>query len=254
MVTSPAPSEPGASLWQTLGWQPEPQQWEQLLALQAALRQSNQRVNLTRLVEGDDYWIAQVFDSLWPLLPLLEAQRAGAQEPLQIIDVGTGGGFPGLAVAIALPSAQLTLVDSVSRKVDAVASMVADLGLQQRVTLRCDRIERCGQASDCRGRFDWALARAVASAPVVAEYLVPLLRPQGRALLYRGQWSAGDQADLERALDPLRAAIEQTMSLELPAERGIRHALELRPLGPCPKTYPRAVGLPAKHPLGGSFS
>jgi 16S rRNA (guanine527-N7)-methyltransferase len=252
MVASPAPSEPGASLWQTLGWQPEPQQREQFVALQAALRQANQRVNLTRLVEGDDFWIAQVFDSLWPLLPQLQAHRAGSQEPLQIIDVGTGGGFPGLAVAIALPSAQLTLVDSVSRKVDAVAAMVADLGLQQRVTLRCDRIERCGQASDCRSRFDWALARAVASAPVVAEYLVPLLRPQGRALLYRGQWSAGDQVDLERALVPLRAAIEQTMPLELPAERGIRHALVLRSLGPCPKTYPRAVGVPAKHPLGGS--
>ena len=251
MATSPASSEPGDALWQALGWQPEPEQLAQLLALQGALRQGNERVNLTRLVEGDDYWIAQVFDSLWPLLPLLKAQRAGNQEPLQIIDVGTGGGFPGLAVAIALPTARLTLVDSVSRKVDAVAAMVTDLGLQQRVNVRCDRIERCGQATSCRGRFDWALARAVASAPVVAEYLVPLLRPQGRALLYRGQWNAADQADLERALDPLRASIERIMPLELPRDRGIRHALVLSPLGPCPKAYPRAVGVPAKHPLCG---
>ncbi|MCX5947739.1 MAG: 16S rRNA (guanine(527)-N(7))-methyltransferase RsmG [Cyanobacteria bacterium] len=250
MAASPATSELPSGLWQALGWQPKPEQLEQLLALQAALRQGNERVNLTRLVEGDDYWIAQVFDSLWPLLPLLQAERAGAQEPLQIIDVGTGGGFPGLAIAIALPAAQLTLVDSVSRKVDAVAAMVTELGLEGRVSLRCDRIERCGQAADCRGRFDWALARAVASAPVVAEYLVPLLRPQGRALLYRGQWNAADQADLERALDPLRAAIEHTMPLELPGGRGIRHALVLNPLGPCPKTYPRAVGVPAKQPLG----
>ena len=220
------------------------------MALQVALRQWNQRVNLTRLVEADDYWIAQVFDSLWPLLPLLQTERAGDQEPLQIIDVGTGGGFPGLALAIALPSARLTLVDSVSRKVDAVAAMVAELGLEGRVSVRCDRIERCGQASDCRGRFDWALARAVASAPVVAEYLVPLLRPQGRALLYRGQWSSSDQADLERALVPLRASIEQTLPLELPRDRGIRHALVLKPLAPCPRSYPRAVGVPAKQPLG----
>jgi len=254
MAASPATSEPPPALWQALGWQPEPEQLAQLLALQGALRQGNERVNLTRLVEGDDYWIAQVFDSLWPLLPLLQAQRTGNQEPLQIIDVGTGGGFPGLAVAIALPTARLTLVDSVSRKVDAVAAMVAELGLQDRVSLRCDRIERCGQSGSCRGSFDWALARAVASAPVVAEYLVPLLRPQGRALLYRGQWNAADQADLERALDPLRASIERTMPLELPEGRGIRHALVLSPLGPCPKTYPRAVGVPAKHPLGGGPS
>ncbi len=250
MAASPATSDPGAALWQALGWQPTPGQLQQFIALQAALRQWNERLNLTRLVEGDDYWIAQVFDSLWPLVPLLQPEGTGNQEPLQIIDVGTGGGFPGLALAIALPSARLTLVDSVSRKVDAVAAMVAELGLQDRVSLRCDRIERCGQAANCRGRFNWALARAVASAPVVAEYLVPLLQPQGRALLYRGQWSLGDQADLERALAPLRAAIERTMPIELPGGRGIRHALVLQPLGPCPKSYPRAVGVPAKHPLG----
>ncbi|MEI6031865.1 MAG: 16S rRNA (guanine(527)-N(7))-methyltransferase RsmG [Synechococcaceae cyanobacterium ELA739] len=253
MAASPASTdEPATDLWRALGWQPAPEQLAQLMALQVALRQWNQRVNLTRLVEADDYWIAQVFDSLWPLLPLLQTERAGDQEPLQIIDVGTGGGFPGLALAIALPSARLTLVDSVSRKVDAVAAMVAELGLEGRVSVRCDRIERCGQASDCRGRFDWALARAVASAPVVAEYLVPLLRPQGRALLYRGQWSSSDQADLERALVPLRASIEQTLPLELPRDRGIRHALVLKPLAPCPRSYPRAVGVPAKHPLGGA--
>ncbi len=251
MAASPATSDPGSSLWQALGWHPSPAQLEQFIALQAALRQGNERVNLTRLVEGDDYWIAQVFDSLWPLVPLLQAEGAGNREPLQIIDVGTGGGFPGLALAIALPTARLTLVDSVSRKVDAVAAMVAELGLQDRVSLRCDRIERCGQATDSRGRFDWALARAVARAPVVAEYLVPLLLPQGRALLYRGQWSPGDQSDLERALEPLRATIERTMPMELPGGRGIRHALVLQPLGPCPKAYPRAVGVPAKHPLGG---
>jgi len=251
MAASPATTdEPADDLWQALGWHPTPEQLAQFVALQVALRQWNQRVNLTRLVEADDYWIAQVFDSLWPLLPLLQAERAGGLQPLQMIDVGTGGGFPGLALAIALPSARLTLVDSVSRKVDAVAAMAAELGLEGRVSLRCDRIERCGQAADCRGRFDWALARAVARAPVVAEYLVPLLRPQGRALLYRGQWSADDESDLERALTPLRAAIECIMPLELPGGRGIRHALVLQPLAPCPKAYPRAVGVPAKQPLG----
>ncbi|MFO8237043.1 MAG: 16S rRNA (guanine(527)-N(7))-methyltransferase RsmG, partial [Prochlorococcaceae cyanobacterium] len=212
----------------------------------------NSRLNLTRLVEGDDYWIAQVFDSLWPLVPLLQAPSAPATggPPLRLIDVGTGGGFPGLAVAIALPSAQLTLVDSVGRKLEAVRAMAAALGLEGRVSLRCERIERSGHDPACRGRFDWALARAVASAPVVAEYLVPLLAPQGRALLYRGQWSAADQTSLEAALTPLRAELESCRSRELPGGRGIRHALVLRPGGPCPRAYPRAVGLPAKQPLG----
>jgi 16S rRNA (guanine527-N7)-methyltransferase len=216
--------------------------------LQELLRQWNSRLNLTRLVEGDDYWIAQVFDSLWPLLPLLQAD--GDRAPLRLIDVGTGGGFPGLAAAIALPDATLTLVDSVGRKVEAVRAMSEALGLAGRVQLRCERIERTGQSAECRHRYDWALARAVAAAPVVAEYLVPLLAPQGRALLYRGQWSSDDQQDLERALRPLRARLESCTRLDLPAGRGVRHALVLAPDGPCPRQYPRAVGLPSKQPLG----
>jgi 16S rRNA (guanine527-N7)-methyltransferase len=249
MVSTPSSEAPQA-LWQQLGWQPDPGQLQQLVMLQQQLRQWNSRLNLTRLVEGDDYWIAQVFDSLWPLLPLLQGEQAHAR--LRLIDVGTGGGFPGLAAAIALPEASLTLVDSVGRKVEAVQAMAATLGLTNRLSLRCERIERSGQNRDCRGRFDWALARAVAAAPVVAEYLVPLLAPGGRALLYRGQWTSDDQQALERALLPLQARLESCRRLDLPAGRGVRHALVLAPDGPCPRQYPRAVGLPAKQPLGGA--
>jgi 16S rRNA (guanine527-N7)-methyltransferase len=243
-----ASSIPLPELWMALGWQPSPGQQEQFQALQQLLRHWNGRLNLTRLVEGDDYWVGQVFDSLWPLQGLLAADPSHAQ--LTLIDVGTGGGFPGLAAAIALPQARLTLVDSVGRKVEAVRAMVADLGLAERIQLRCERIERTGQAGEMRRHFDWALARAVAKAPVVAEYLVPLLRPEGRALLYRGQWDDQDQADLERALVPLRARLERLERRELPAGRGIRHALLLAPTAPCPPTYPRAVGVPARLPLG----
>ncbi|QPN60145.1 16S rRNA (guanine(527)-N(7))-methyltransferase RsmG [Synechococcus sp. CBW1002] len=251
-ASAPADTAAGPALWQALGWQPTQQQQQQFSALQEQLRLWNGRLNLTRLVEGEDFWIAQVFDSLWPFLPLLEAEAVAATDasPLELIDVGTGGGFPGLAVAIALPRARLTLVDSVGRKVEAVRAMATTLGLGERVNLRCERIEKTGQAAACRGRFDWAMARAVASAPVVAEYLVPLLRPSGQALLYRGQWSNDDQAALDRALVPLRARCALSQARDLPAGRGIRHALILTPTGPCPRTYPRAVGLPSKQPLG----
>jgi 16S rRNA (guanine527-N7)-methyltransferase len=116
--------------------------------------------------------------------------------------------------------------------------------------VRCERIEQSGRIRELRGRFDWALARAVASAPVVADYLVPLLRSSGRALLYRGQWSSEDQADLERAAALLRTRIERLERRELPAGRGVRHALVLQPTAPCPAVYPRAVGVPARQPLG----
>lgn len=240
---------PDTALWQELGWQPSSEQLQQLLKLQEELRSWNSRVNLTRLVEGDDFWIAQVFDSLWPLRQVLIEQ---AQAPLRCIDVGTGGGFPGLAVAIALPQAQLTLVDSVGRKTQAVQAMAAALGLADRVQLRCERVELTGRHGQCRGQFDLAMARAVAAAPVVAEYLVPLLKPGGQALLYRGQWTSADQSDLERALQLLRAEILRSEQRELPAGRGQRTALFVAANAPCPKGYPRAVGIPSKFPLGQS--
>jgi 16S rRNA (guanine527-N7)-methyltransferase len=251
MGASPGPPgpTPDPALWHALGWSPEPLQLAQLQALNVLLRDWNQRVNLTRLVEGDDYWIGQVFDSLWPLRDLLAAPD---REPLAVIDVGTGGGFPGLAVAIALPQARLTLVDSVGRKIEAVRAMATALNLAERVSLRWERVERSGRSPECRGRFDWAIARAVAGAPVVAEYLVPLLRPGGRAVLYRGQWGDGDQEALERAAQRLRAAVESVQVIDLPAGRGVRHAVRLRPLAPCPATYPRPVGVALKAPLGGA--
>jgi 16S rRNA (guanine527-N7)-methyltransferase len=300
--------DPLEQVWEPLGWQPDPQQRLRFELLRQELARWNSRVNLTRLVEGDDYWIAQVFDSLWPWLPLLRRADAAheadakpeaaakpeekreakpehavkleapitakpeataetaetAEDPTgprlidaprlfdgpRLIDVGTGGGFPGLALAIALPTAHLTLVDSVARKLEAVEAMARALGLAERVTLRRERVERTGHAPECRAHFDGAMARAVASAPVVAEYLVPLLKPGGQAVLYRGQWCAADQEELQRALVPLRARLVSVERRDLPAGRGVRHAVRLVPEAPCPKAYPRAVGLPAKAPLG----
>jgi len=237
--------------WSTLGWSPSEEQLTQLQRLQDELRLWNSRLNLTRLVEGDDYWIGQVFDSLWPVVPWLQ-QGAEPRAPLSVIDVGTGGGFPGLAIAIALPTARLTLVDSVGRKLEAVRSMAETLGLAERVELRCERAEKTGRARGCRGRFQLAMARAVAAAPVVAEYLVPLLASDGTALLYRGQWTAADGEALQRAAASLRVRVDPPRALDLPGDRGRRHVIALTPLGPCPAVYPRAVGVPGKHPLGDS--
>ncbi|QNG27301.1 16S rRNA (guanine(527)-N(7))-methyltransferase RsmG [Synechococcus sp. HK01-R] len=237
---------PEQDLWEALGWTPSARQLEQFIRLQQELKEWNSRVNLTRLLEGADFWIAQVFDSLWPLQRELQTPDA----PLDCIDVGTGGGFPGLAVAIALPGARLTLVDSVGRKTSAVLAMARSLELADRVQVRTERIERTGQDPHCRGQFDRAMARAVASAPVVAEYLVPLLREEGEALLYRGRWTPEDELQLQGALKPLRANLAERQHCELPADKGPRHLLRLRPQARCPATYPRAIGIPAKLPLG----
>ena len=242
-----AATSPEPAFWDALGWQPSQTQLEQLVELQGLLQSWNQRVNLTRLVDGDDFWVGQVFDSLWPLAGELQS----AEEPLHWIDVGTGGGFPGLAIAIALPQARVTLLDSVGRKTAAVDAMASKLGLADRVRVRTERIENTGRDGSFRGSFDRAVARAVAAAPVVAEYLVPLLKTDGQALLYRGQWTGTDEATFNRALHLLKASLAKVQHQQLPGDRGTRHLLRVQPNGSCPLSYPRAVGTPSRDPLGG---
>ena len=237
---------PESDFWDALGWQPDANQRNQLNDLQRLLRNWNSRVNLTRLVDGNDYWVNQIFDSLWALAPELSS----ADRRRECIDVGTGGGFPGLAVAIALPGARLMLVDSVGRKTAAVEAMSRSLGLAERVTVVTERIEVIGHQNRFRNRFDIAMARAVASAPVVAEYLVPLLGAHGEAHLYRGRWTDENEADLVKALRLLKARLSGVQQCHLPFDRGVRHLLRVQGSATCPSSYPRAVGVPVRAPLG----
>ena len=160
------------------------------------------------------------------------------------------GDFPGLAIAIALPKAQVTLLDSVGRKTAAVEAMASQLDLADRVRVRTERIETTGRERTFRGSFDRAMARAVAAAPVVAEYLVPLLKTDGQALLYRGQWNDTDAVPFNKALRLLQARLMDVQHRQLPNDRGTRHVLRVQPIGPCPRSYPRAVGTPSRDPLG----
>ena len=241
-----AATAPEPAYWDALGWQPSQAQRDQLVALQGQLQSWNQKVNLTRLVDGDDFWGGQVFDSLWPLTGELQSP----EQPLHWIDVGTGGGFPGLAIAIALPKARVTLLDSVGRKTAAVEAMANTLGLADRVRVRTERIETTGRDGAFRGSFDRAVARAVAAAPVVAEYLVPLLNTDGQALLYRGQWNDTDALPFNKALRLLQAHLVEVQHRQLPNDRGTRQLLRVQPTGSCPRSYPRAVGTPSREPLG----
>ncbi len=231
---------------QALEWQPSYQQMDQLVALQELLFEWNRRVNLTRLIEGKRYWIGQVFDSLWPIKS--ELKRPDLK--LKCIDIGTGCGFPGLAVAIALPRATCILVDSVRRKTSALEKITQELGLSSRVKIRTQRAELIGQDATCRGMFDLAMARAVAIAPIVVEYLVPLIKVNGEALIYKGKWSPKDEVLLLKALNPLKAHISKVERLYLPADLGIRHQIRVKASDSCPKVYPRTIGIPAKNPLG----
>ena len=239
-------SKPCSSLWNQMQWCPTSEQIEQFIELQLLLRSWNSQVNLTRLIEDDDYWINQIYDSIWPF----KKELNNSPQNLQCVDVGSGCGLPGLALAIALPSSKITLIESIQRKTSALKSITQNLGLSNRITIINERVESSGHNLNLRNKFDVAMARAVASAPVVAEYLIPLLKPKGKAHIYKGKWSKTNQAELNKALMVLHAEVKLIENNLLPEERGMRNVIRIVSKGNCPAKYPRAIGVPTKSPLG----
>ena len=233
-------------IWKELKWEPTQKQLDQFTQLQEFLSKWNKITNLTRLVEGDDFWITQVCDSLMPLHRELQYPKLTQT----FIDVGSGCGFPGIAIAIAFPNSNITLLDSSSKKTNFLKEVSKEIGISSRIKVLTDRAESAGREPNLRGNFDYAIARAVAPATVVAEYLVPFLKSSGQALIFKGIWSEAEQQILNKALTELNAKIQQIDRFVLPNNRGIRNIICINSINTCPNKYPRSIGKPKKQPLG----
>jgi 16S rRNA (guanine527-N7)-methyltransferase len=211
---------------QTLKWQPSAIQQHQFQQLYEHVIEGNRHLNLTRIVEPIDFWEKHIWDSLSGIRPWLEEGAIGDQ-PLKIIDLGSGAGFPGLPVAIALSTAHVTLLDSTRKKIAFVDTVVERLKLQQVQTI-CDRAEQIGKQPVHQSAYDLVLIRAVAAAPVCAHYALPLLKPGGTAVLYRGQWSELERDELEQAIAPLQGAIGAIDAFTTPLTQSVRHCVYLQ--------------------------
>ena len=233
-------------IWNELKWVPSEKQLAQFIHLQELLKEWNKRSNLTRLVDGDDFWIAQVCDSLLPFHEELQSPELSHK----YIDIGSGCGFPGIAIAIAMPNSNITLLDSSSKKTTFLKEVSKEIGLNSRITVVTERAETAGRDPILRSNFDYAIARAVASANVVAEYLVPFLNSKGQALIYKGSWDEIEQQILKKALIELNAEIKKTYNFSLPKSRGMRNIIRIINTDKCPNQFPRAIGKPKKQPLG----
>ena len=235
-----------SKVWNLLKWEPNKEQFAQFIQYQKFLKEWNKKTNLSRLIEGDDFWISQICDSLLPLQEELKYSNFSNK----YIDVGSGCGFPGMALAIAMPNSNITLLDSSRKKTTFLLEVSRELGLDSRITIITDRAESIGKETIFRGEFDYSIARAVAPASVVAEYLVPFLNSNGQALIYKGIWNQAEQQILKKALTQLNAEITQTHNFELPDNRGVRNIIRISTTKMCPVQYPRSIGKPKKRPLG----
>ncbi|WP_309741075.1 16S rRNA (guanine(527)-N(7))-methyltransferase RsmG [Chamaesiphon sp. OTE_20_metabat_361] len=236
-------SLPNVDVWQGIDWCPSDRQQVQLQALYTEVITANQQLNLTRITAPEEFWEKHLWDSVRGVGELISDSRA-----FQVIDIGTGAGFPGLPLAIARADWQLTLVDSTNKKIGFIESIAPELDLPNIHPL-VSRIEELGQQRQHRHQYDLALVRAVASANVCAEYALPLVKVGGTAILYRGNWTEEEASSLELAVAKLGGEIVKTDLFYTPLTNSIRHCIWLHKTTDTHPYYPRAIGIPTQKPL-----
>lgn len=168
--------------------------------------------------------------------------------PKRLIDVGTGAGFPGIPLKILYPSMELTLVESVGKKASFCRHMVEILKLQS-VEVITGRAEEVGQMPAQRESYDWAVARAVANLPVLAEYLLPLVRVGGRMIAQKGHSAPAEAHIAEKAFRLLGGRMRSLLPVTLPGVAEERYLVVVDKVAATPLQFPRKPGFPAKSPL-----
>lgn len=202
----------------------------------------NEKFNLTAIRDVEGIRTKHFLDSL----TCIQAWRDSP--PASLIDVGTGAGFPGIPLKIIYPAMQLTLVESVGKKA-AFCRHVCDVLGFDRVEVVQARAEEVGQNKKYRERFDWAVARAVANLPTLAEYLLPLARVGGGVLAQKGDSGPAEAHAAERSLRMLGGHLRQLIAVNLPGVVEDRFLVVIDKIAATPPNYPRRVGVPAKSPI-----
>lgn len=205
----------------------------------------NRRVNLTAVDDPGEAERVHLLDSLSVVSALPPSVRAGGR----LVDVGTGAGFPGLPLKIAVPALRLALVESREKKARFLRHLVALLGLEG-VEVWTGRAEELAHRPDLRESFDLGVERALAPLPVAVELVLPFVRPGGRMVAQVKGAFGPDLERARRALPLLGGEVEEVRPVDLPGLEG-RFLVVVRKAGATPPSYPRRAGIPRKRPLGG---
>ncbi|MGB0389382.1 MAG: 16S rRNA (guanine(527)-N(7))-methyltransferase RsmG [Ardenticatenaceae bacterium] len=236
-----------AATWlDVLGEPPTQRQVIQFARYADLLIEWNQRINLTAIIEPEEIVVKHFFDSL----SLLAALDSVASEPFRLIDVGSGAGFPGMALAIMRPTWQISLLDSTRKKVDFLRLVAHELGLLDQVTPLWGRAETLGRQASHREQYDAAAARAVASLPTLAEYCLPFVRVGGHWVAQKGPKAKEDLKHSRNAFGQLGGKLRAVEAVSVPGiSNQVRNLVIVQKTKPTPRTFPRRPGTPSKRPL-----
>ena len=217
-------------------------QTNQFLRYMNLLIEWNQKMNLTAITDPKAILTHHFLDSLTC------AAHGSFSKTDQLVDVGTGAGFPGIPLAIAYPEKRFTLMDSLSKRIGFLEKVKSELELANVKMVHC-RAEEAGQTSQFREMFDAAVSRAVAPLPVLLEYVIPLIRPGGWFYCQKGTRWEKEMHSAKNACADLFVELEEAIPAQVPLTDLHHQLLVFRKTRSTDPQYPRRPGVPSKKPL-----
>lgn len=219
------------------------QQIEQFLRYYELLEEWNKVMNLTAITEYEEVLKKHFIDSL-SLIKTYDVNRE-----IKVIDVGTGAGFPGLALKIAYPKLQVTLLDSLNKRIYFLNEVIEQLGLTGVETVH-GRAEDFAKPQKLRESYDLCVSRAVANMSTLTEYCLPFVKVGGEFISYKSERIDEEISRAKNAITLLGGKLQRSEEFYLPASDIYRNLVVIKKIKETPKKFPRKAGLPSKEPLG----
>jgi 16S rRNA (guanine527-N7)-methyltransferase len=202
----------------------------------------NEKINLTAITDKDEVYLKHFYDSIAPILQgLIENQ------PIRLLDIGAGAGFPSLPMKILFPELDVTIIDSLNKRINFLHLLAEELGLSG-VHFYHGRAEDFAQDKAFRAQFDIVTARAVARMQVLSELTIPYLKVGGRLLALKASNAPEELEEAKNALNLLFSKVEDNLQYELP-NGDPRYITLVEKKKETPNKYPRKAGMPNKRPL-----
>lgn len=202
----------------------------------------NKKINLTAITDKEEVYLKHFYDSIAPIL-----QGLIPNETIKLLDIGAGAGFPSIPMKILYPNLDVTIIDSLNKRINFLQLLAGELGLEG-VHFYHGRAEDFAQDKNFRAQFDIVTARAVARMQILSELTIPFLKVGGKLLALKASNAPEELTDAKNALNLLFSKVEDNISYTLP-NGDPRYMTIVEKKKETPNKYPRKAGMPNKRPL-----